>query len=441
MKKQEICHIFIILLLIMLCFCAGCTQEAQAAPDAVSQDWMTMDMSFVPDQGMDGIQIMEIRRQSDRQLEIAHVPVTGNETLNQHLVDQARSRMDAFEAATQDTREIRYFMMECAVTGQNEQMSVFFASQDSQRRDNGLGVYYTHATYDLATGAQVNPLSDWPLTEEIKTQLIQQSDNPVMSFSDAWTNAVTTKNGVYLCSYALGNQPEFAYLDRTFVENLANPAPVQTPASVAFPSDAKLVALTYDDGPCNNTGRLLDILAQYDVKCTFFLLGKNVAAMPDTVKRMVAEGHEVGNHTYSHENLKKIEHSEVRDQLDRTADAIENACGVRPTLLRPPYGATTYSLRDFVTDYPFIKWSVDGEDSFTESADTVVKNCTKDTKDGDIILIHDIHDWSVEATPQIIEKLQGEGFTFVTVTQLLTRNGESLHGGGSYRRYKNGEWE
>lgn len=458
MRRKLFCPLLVLLAFaLMLSACSAPQQApvAQAAPPEPA-DWMSLDMGWVPGQNYDGIQIMEIRRHDENRLEIAHVPVTGLQALDDELAAQARRRMDEFEAASAQSEPPMRFMLECAVTqSASGIISVIFSQQDSLRQGQGQAPLISLSSYDKATGQPASPLSGYQLTGEIQDALSSQlraqaaagaavsEDEPwlinaLQSEGTAWDNAIAQADGAALVITAPSGQAVTAQVSAQQVD-AARQSLATTPATTApeggkpAGDGKKLVALTFDDGPAKNTtADLLDILKQYDVKATFFVQGVNVDARPELVARAHQEGHEIGNHTYDHKNLTKISMDEVNEQINKTADAVERACGVRPTLLRPPYGATTYKLRDQLT-VPVIKWSVEPADSFTKDTAQIVKTVLNDTHDGDIVLLHDTHNYTVAAVPQIIEGLREKGFTFVTVTELLTRNGDTLKGGEAYR--------
>ncbi len=165
------------------------------------------------------------------------------------------------------------------------------------------------------------------------------------------------------------------------------------------------------------------MLKERGIKATFFLVGKNAAAYPDIVKRIVDEGHEVANHTWTHNQLSRMKDTKVFDELQKTHDAIVKACGVAPILYRPPYGAIRISQRKTIHDhfqYPTILWDVDPND--WQPPRTVAKvhdRLLAQTKPGSIILCHDIHQPTVDAMPSTLDELLARGFKFATVTQLI----------------------
>ncbi len=189
------------------------------------------------------------------------------------------------------------------------------------------------------------------------------------------------------------------------------------------------VALTFDDGPhASNTPRLLDILRARNVKATFYVIGKNVDLYPNIVRRTVAEGHELGNHTYTHPKLSALGQDRVFSEIRKCDDAIMRAAGVRPRTLRPPYGALTQAQRVSIHStfgYPTIMWAVDPLDWKRPGVSVVTSRIVSATSNGSIILVHDLHASSVDAMPATIDALLRKGYKFVTVSQLLAMGGSA----------------
>lgn len=188
-------------------------------------------------------------------------------------------------------------------------------------------------------------------------------------------------------------------------------------------SNGKYIAITFDDGPvASNTTRLLNMLKQRNIKATFYVLGPRVKSNQGLMRRMVAEGHEVGNHTWTHTKLTTLSDSGVRSELKRTEDAIIEATGIKPRTMRPPYGALSTRQRSMVFNefgYPTILWDVDPED-WKKPGPSVIKNrILSKTKAGSIILLHDLHSASVDSVPATVDALLRQGYKFVTVSQLL----------------------
>ena len=201
---------------------------------------------------------------------------------------------------------------------------------------------------------------------------------------------------------------------------------ISTESRITFNSvhvDGPYIAMTFDDGPSATlTPKLLDILATHQIKATFFVIGENVAEHPEIVTRAAREGHEIGNHSWSHPNFGKMSDDSVRSQVQRTDDAIKSATGSRPTLLRPPYGSITAREKRWIHDqfgYQIILWDVDPYD-WKRPGPAVVRNrILKETQPGSIVLSHDIHPGTIEAMPSTFDALEAKGFKFVTVSELI----------------------
>lgn len=188
-------------------------------------------------------------------------------------------------------------------------------------------------------------------------------------------------------------------------------------------SDLKILAMTFDDGPHpQNTPRLLDMLKQRNVKATFFTIGRSVDLYPHIAKRISDEGHEIGNHTYTHGNLSKMSEAKVRDELDKGRDAIIRATGQTPRVMRPPYGALYTNQRQWVMDaygYPTILWSVDPMDWKDRNAEIVSRRLISRANPGGILLAHDLHKTTIDAMPATLDALLAQGYKFVTVSELI----------------------
>ena len=186
---------------------------------------------------------------------------------------------------------------------------------------------------------------------------------------------------------------------------------------------AKCIALTFDAGPSKHTAQLLDVLKEKQVPATFFLLGrKHIDRYPDMVKRMAAEGHEVASHTWTHKILTQIEPEEIREELSRPNDAIERITGRRPTLMRPPQGRTNDTVQGIAREMGLseVLWSVTAKDYETNDPDLITKRVLDQADRDGIILLHPLHKGTVPAMPGILKELRAQGYTFVTVSQLLS---------------------
>lgn len=203
-------------------------------------------------------------------------------------------------------------------------------------------------------------------------------------------------------------------------------------AAAELPAEVKYIALTFDDGPRRDTTeKLLDGLRERGASATFFLVGEEIAGKEDLVKRMAAEGHQIGNHTWSHVRLENA--GTAGQEIRMTERALEELLGEKDYWLRPPYGIMDEGVE---TNVPLVKWSVDPRDWESRSTAKVVQAVLRDAGPNAIILLHDIYPTSVEAALQIVDALEKEGYWFVTVEELLWLNGVTPEAGRMYRTGK-----
>jgi peptidoglycan/xylan/chitin deacetylase (PgdA/CDA1 family) len=221
-------------------------------------------------------------------------------------------------------------------------------------------------------------------------------------------------------------------------KNTLKPQTFDPPASFAgktlkevkLAEENKAIALTFDDGPWPKyTQQILEILKKEDVKGTFFWIGRNVNAFPEIALQVVAEGHEIGNHTWSH-SYRKMSEVLAADEIDDTAAIIESTTKVKTTLFRPPGGILTNGPAGYALShkYTVLMWSADSTDySRKVNVNSMVEKVLKSSKPGGMILMHDgggDRKRTVEALPRVIASLKKQGYKFVTVTELLAM-GES----------------
>lgn len=199
--------------------------------------------------------------------------------------------------------------------------------------------------------------------------------------------------------------------------------------TVALNPDGKYIALTFDDGPSAKvTPRVLQTLEQHDAKATFFMLGNRVEMYPNIAAQVVAAGHELANHTFSHPNLKKLTHKEMTEEISKTNKIIEAATGVTPTLFRPPYGIYNQDILNYTTseNYTTIMWSVDSLDWKSRNPAAIKNEILNNITNKSVVLMHDIHTATAEALPEILMALKKEGYEFVTVSELLSLKSEKV---------------
>lgn len=202
----------------------------------------------------------------------------------------------------------------------------------------------------------------------------------------------------------------------------------------AIAEGVKYIALTFDDGPrCETTSALLDGLKERGAQATFFVIGSQVMCTGNEglLERMAAEGHQIGNHTYSHERLVDIEVSRVIEEIRKNEVILKNALGDGDYWLRPPYGLID-SPRAEQVETPMVYWTLDPEDWKWLDAKKVTELVTNCVEAGDIILLHDFYPSSVEAALAIIDRLQPLGYVFVTVEELFRIYGTEAEDGVLY---------
>lgn len=179
------------------------------------------------------------------------------------------------------------------------------------------------------------------------------------------------------------------------------------------------VALTFDDGPdARYTGLLLDGLKERNVQATFFVTGERAEQNPEIILRMKEEGHLIGNHTYSHIQLKKGQEGAFKEELQRTNDIIEQITGQGTEFVRPPYGTWEKKFERELNMFPVL-WTVDPLDWCSDNADCITNKVVAKVKENDIILLHDQYKSSVTAAFAIVDTLKEKGYEFVTVEEIL----------------------
>ena len=198
----------------------------------------------------------------------------------------------------------------------------------------------------------------------------------------------------------------------------------------------RYVALTFDDGPSGRfTRTLLDGLAQRDAKATFLLCGYRIKDYPKEAARIQREGHEIGLHGYSHDNMAKMDQEKLEREIADTLALLPDGC--RPVFLRPPGGKCSEGVQEAArqADLAVLSWSVDPRDWASHDAKIIEEAVVQTVQDGDVILLHDMSDSSVEAALAIVDELKEQGFSFVTVTELARLKGRTIEPGKIYGRF------
>ena len=198
----------------------------------------------------------------------------------------------------------------------------------------------------------------------------------------------------------------------------------------------KIVALTFDDGPGPYTAELLDFLKQEGVRVTFFVLGTRVDAYPKLIRRMAAEGHEIGNHSNAHNMLHHMDLVGVRQEMGKCAEKIEKLLGYRPSIMRCPGGNKNSAVEQYAKEagIPIAYWSVDTLDWKSRDKDAILDIAfgKNGIRDGSIVLMHDIHKTTIPAAKEMILRLKEEGYIFVTTSELIAARRGGIVPGKQY---------
>lgn len=184
-------------------------------------------------------------------------------------------------------------------------------------------------------------------------------------------------------------------------------------------SNKKLIAFTFDDGPSYiGTNKLLDNLDKYNARVTFFVLGSRVENYKDTLTKAYKMGNTIGNHTYSHSNLLKLDNYSVMDEIKKTNETIKNITGSETIYLRPPYGNINSDIKNISNMYTIL-WDLDTEDWKNKDKDRIADYIVSNAHDGSIVLLHDLYETSVDGALLAMERLEKEGYAFVTIDEMI----------------------
>lgn len=183
--------------------------------------------------------------------------------------------------------------------------------------------------------------------------------------------------------------------------------------------EPRKIALTFDDGPHPvYTEEMLEVLEEYEVPATFFLLGQNIEGHEEVVRSIAEKGHLIGNHTFHHVQITGMSREQAFEEIDKTSRLIESVTGKGTEYVRPPFGTWNEGLEEGLDLIP-VMWTIDTKDWMTENVDAIVEHVVKNAGENDIILMHDSYESTVQATERVIALLKAKGFEFVTVDEVL----------------------
>ena len=211
--------------------------------------------------------------------------------------------------------------------------------------------------------------------------------------------------------------------------NLPEQEAVRDEAIRRVDPDKPMIALTFDDGPGPGTRRILRALESVDGRATFCMVGDRVNDYAQTARMVAEQGSEIATHTLSHPNLAKLSAGEVRAELEQSIAAIEQVTGVRPGVLRPPYGSTSEDVQQICREMGVViaNWNVDTEDWRVRDADAILNHVLDNARDGAIVLCHDLYQETAAAMERAVAALAEQGYQLVSVSELL----QARAGGGS----------
>ncbi|WP_165975671.1 polysaccharide deacetylase family protein [Actinomadura rubrisoli] len=313
------------------------------------------------------------------------------------------------------------------------------ASADLVNGRDGLGALAEHVRDRL--GSRANPAQVRADAQTFPSLAFNEAGDLVAEFSD-YTVAPGSAGRVAVAVDRAAHDPMLSAFGRRARDAALTVRPHPAlmsgdPASRPSPprvdcARAKCVALTFDDGPSAYTREMLRAFAVHRARATFFVVGDNAAADPGLLRQAATAGHEIGNHTQSHRDLTRLPTMQINSDVQRTQDVLRGALGWCPTLLRPPYGATNSTVAGVAKSLDLVQvlWNVDSQDWREREAKAVADRVVRQARPGAVILLHDGHKPTADAMPDVLKRLAGQGYTFVTVTELM--GGRTVPLGGQY---------
>ena len=257
-------------------------------------------------------------------------------------------------------------------------------------------------------------------------------------------NFILSKSGLVIKYNYLNKIKEYkinydeieTYLKEEYkMDDIVIPVLTPTKRNLNKYKNKKLIALTFDDGPSNNTKYFIKELQKRDALVTFFVVGNRVKKYEDVLKEAYLMGNQIGSHTYSHKNLLYLNEEEITKEIEKTNEAIYNVIGTKPTIIRVPYGNINKKIRS-ISNMNHILWNVDTLDWKYKNSNRVYKEIIKHAEDGNIILLHDIFKTSVNGVLKVIDELKKQGYEFVTIDEMVYLKNIKLDKSKTYFNFK-----
>lgn len=276
-------------------------------------------------------------------------------------------------------------------------------------------------------------ISDFYTPQAIRylTRLNQMQMSPSDDYNEAIRKADITQQPFDITADAIIlNNKEYSL---TEIKDFTDPDKQFPNVTLNVPTHKKLIAFTFDDGPhATNTQKAMDILEKYDGQGTFFIMGPRATSYPDIVKETMDRNHQIASHTYNHKNLTKLSDEDLNYEIFQTERAIQAIThNDSPLMIRPPYGAIN---KDIMSKIPrtFVNWDIDSNDWTREAPETICDTIVSTSKENGIALMHDLYDTTIEAFACAAEKLNAQGYQFVSVETLLKSRGIAIEPGKTY---------
>ena len=257
-------------------------------------------------------------------------------------------------------------------------------------------------------------------------------------------NFILSKSGLVIKYNYLNKIKEYkinydeieTYLKEEYkMDDIVIPVLTPTKRNLNKYKNKKLIALTFDDGPSNNTKYFIKELQKRDALVTFFVVGNRVKKYEDVLKEAYLMGNQIGSHTYSHKNLLYLNEEEITKEIEKTNEAIYNVIGTKPTIIRVPYGNINKKIRS-ISNMNHILWNVDTLDWKYKNSNRVYKEIIKHAEDGNIILLHYIFKTSVNGVLKAIDELKKQGYEFVTIDEMVYLKNIKLDKSKTYFNFK-----
>lgn len=262
------------------------------------------------------------------------------------------------------------------------------------------------------------------LSKEFKKQAnLDYTDDTTFGFALREQDMILTTADAHITLPYQGNEPYLRIHSKGIAKDIT---PFTIKRQVPIDPNKPMIALTFDDGPSPYTDQFLQVFEQYNATASFFMLGSNIEHYPDTLKRMIENGFEICNHSWSHKSIATDDKDAILAEIFDTQDTIYRMSGHEPTRMRPPYGAVndlSYTVANG-NDVNITLWNVDTEDWRNRDAAVTLERAKAGAFDGAIILFHDLYPSSLEAVKELVPYLQGQGFQLVSVSDLFKYKGD-----------------